>query len=111
VLLHGKGSSQAAKIGYCNTFGWIACALGDALFVKRFEVVDGILSDMGCNVEAYVKDVCVELETLGSLVQLKKGETVAHKESWQVFAGDYPVTLDCAHKVKEQLSQPVLNGA
>ena len=110
VLLHGKGTTHAAKIGYRNTLGWIACVLGDALFVKRFELSDETLPDMGCNVEAYVKDVCAELETLGPLVQLKKGESVTHKESWLVFAGDYPATLDCVRKVKEQLSQPVMYG-
>ena len=67
---------QALKIGNRNTHGWIACALGDALFVKRFAVVRRKSPDLGCNVEAYVKDVCIELETLGTMKTLKKNGLV-----------------------------------
>lgn len=111
ILLHGREDQRACKIGNRNDTGWIACALGDALFVKRFEVADGNFPDLGCNVEAYVKDVCVELETLGHLETLKPGESVNHEEIWEVFAGDYPATLESARKIKKQLSQPIMNGA
>lgn len=96
VLLYGRASGQAAKIGNYNTHGWIACALHNALFVKSFDVEDGKYPDMGCNVEAYVKDVCVELEILGKLKTLQKGESVTLNETWEVFVGDFPATLETA---------------
>lgn len=108
LLLHGVASDDAYKIGNFNKHGWIACTLGNALFVKRFIVdVKGRYPDMGCNVEAYVKDVCLELETLGPSVLLKSGESITLEETWQVFAGDYPTTLECARNVKNQLSNQV----
>jgi len=111
ILLHGRASTQALKIGNKNTNGWLACALGDALFVKRFSAnVDGRYPDLNSNVEAYVKDVCVELETLGPLATLQRGETVTHEETWQVFAGDYPPTLDGARKIKKQMLRSIMNG-
>ena len=108
LLLHGVASENACKIGSFNKHGWIACALGDALFVKRF-VTDtkGRYPDMGCNVEAYVKDVCVELETLGPSVLLKSGDSITLEETWHVFVGDYPATLENARDIKDQLS---MNG-
>jgi len=105
ILLHGAGSEQACKIGNRNSHGWVACLLGKALFVKRFTInASGAYPDLGCNVEAYVKDTCIELETLGSITTLKSGDSVSHAESWQVITGPYPTTLETAHKVNKQLS-------
>jgi len=106
VLLHGIASEQACKIGNRNNHGWVACAFGDALFVKKFlPDANGTYPDMGCNVEAYVKDVCLELEVLGASKLLRPGESITLEETWQVFAGDYPATLECARNIKKQLSQ------
>jgi len=105
ILLHGTGSEQACKIGNRNSHSWVACTLGEALFVKRFTInASGAYPDLGCNVEAYVKDSCIELETLGSITKLKKGESIKHAESWQVMTGVYPSTLETARKVSKQLS-------
>jgi hypothetical protein len=106
VLLHGRASGQAAKIGNYNTHGWIACALCNALFVKSFEVDDGKNPDMGCNVEAYVKDVCIELEILGSLKTLQKGESVTLNETWEVFVGEFPANLETARIIGGLLKNP-----
>jgi hypothetical protein len=107
ILLHGRADRRAFKIGNRNTLGWVACSLGNALFVKRFlSDPKGMYPDMGCNVEAYVKDTCLELETLGSLVTLRRGESVSHEELWEIYAGEYPPTPERVRSVKEQLSQP-----
>ena len=103
ILLHGKAAEQAMKIGNRNTHGWIAYALGDALFVKRFEVVDGNFPDLGCNVEAYVWDSCLELEMLGALVTLKKNESVMLNESWEVLAGEFPANAETARIIGGRL--------
>ena len=105
ILLHGKVSAEACKIGGSNSHGWIACALGDTLFIKYFEVnANEPHPDLGCNVEAYVKDVCIELETLGPLRTLKQGDSVIHAETWQVLTGSYPATLESARTISAQLS-------
>ncbi len=103
ALLRGKAAEQAIKIGNRNTHGWIACALGDALFVKRFEVKNGNFPDMGCNVEAYVWNVCLELETLGTLVTLKKNESISLNESWEVIVGEFPANMKAARIIGERL--------
>ena len=106
ILLHGQPADHAFKIGSRNSNGWLACLLENALFVKRFSIDGtGNFPDLGCNVEAYVKDSCLELESLGSLRLLNKGESVSHAETWEILAGEYPATLESAYRISKQLSQ------
>jgi hypothetical protein len=99
VLVHGKPRDVSLKVGGRNAHGWLACALGDALFVKRFAIQEGLFPDMGCNVEAYVKDVCIELELLGTLTTLKKRESAVLDEIWEVIVGEFPANLETARIV------------
>jgi hypothetical protein len=109
VLVHGHGMNKAFKIGNFNSQGWVACTLGNVLFIKRFAAdSEGNYPDMGCNVEAYVKDSCIELETLGTLKTLNHGDSLTHEEIWEIFPGQYPATLESARKIKKQLSQQSL---
>ena len=57
---------------------------------------------MGCNVEAYVKDACLELENLSPLTKLKKGDSVTHNETWRVTPGNFPATLETARLISKQ---------
>jgi hypothetical protein len=106
ILVHGRAASQALKIGHYNSPGYIAYLLDRLLFVKRFSV-DAMpkYPDMGCNAEAYVKDACVELETLGPLVRLKRGGFVTYEETWEVTVVDYPMTLQGARAIRQKLSR------
>ena len=79
--------------------------LGDALFVKRFVAEHSRLyPDRGCSAEAYVRDSCLELESLGPLTELPPAASVIHKEIWEVTRGDYPPTLETARIILKQLS-------
>lgn len=106
VILHGHAADEAFKIGNYNHSGWIAYAMGEALFIKRFHVdLENRYPDMGCNVEVYVKNSCVELETLGTLKVLEPGASVTYEEIWQVMVGEYPATLETARAISKQLSK------
>ena len=104
ILIHGRTSEPAFKIGNYNPYGWMACLFGDALFVKRFSPTYQKYPDMGCNAEAYVKDLFLELESLGPLKTLRPNESITHQETWQVSVGDFPPTLETARMVRKQLS-------
>lgn len=102
-LLRGTGKDHACKIGTLNSHGWIACAMGDVLFTKRFHTdINATYSDRGCNVEAYVKDACIELENLSPLKKLTKGDSVTHNETWRITPGNFPATLETARSVSKQ---------
>jgi hypothetical protein len=106
ILVHGRASEEALKIGQYNSHGWVAYARDDLLFVKRFSVdPTNNYPDMGCNVEAYVRESCVELETLGPLTTLEPGAFITYEETWEVNAGEYPATVETARRVSKQLSR------
>ncbi len=106
LLLYGRTLEHAFKVGNYNSHGWIAYALGNVLFVKRFATQQaGRYPDLGCNVEAYVKDVCVELEVLGTLATLNTNESVTFEETWEILTGEYSTTLENVRKIRRQLSQ------
>lgn len=103
LLLRGTGMDHACKIGTLNSHGWIACAMGDVLFTKRFDTDSTAkYPDFGCNVEAYVKDTCIELENLSPLKKLRGGDSVTHNETWQVTPGNFPATLETARSISKQ---------
>jgi hypothetical protein len=105
ILLHGRAAQEAFKIGNYNPQGWIGYILENVLFIKRFSVSYGSrYPDMGCNVEMYIKDSCIELETLGPLTTLKPQESVTYEETWEVTPGNYPATLETARMISNQLS-------
>lgn len=105
ILLHGRAAEQAFKIGNYNSHGWLACLWDKVLFVKRF-ATDRTCTypDMGSNVEAYVKDVCLELEVLGPLTFLKPKESITLEETWEVSTGEYAATLEEARRISKQFS-------
>jgi hypothetical protein len=78
--------------------------LEKALFIKRFPGSDfRKLPDMGSNVEAYVRDAYLDLETLGELTWLDPGESVTFEETWEVMPGTYPINLEGARAIMKQL--------
>ncbi|HVN55506.1 MAG TPA: hypothetical protein VMT46_14320 [Anaerolineaceae bacterium] len=74
------------KIGLMDCAGWIACANGGHLFVKKFQYqASASYPDFGSNVETFTNDEMLELETLGPIARLQPGQTVEHPETWLLF--------------------------
>lgn len=104
ILVYGSADEKVFKAGSYNPFGWAAYLLDKVLFVKRFPVSDfRTLPDMGSNVEVFVWDSYLELETLGKLTSLNPGESVIFEETWEVIAGDYSITYETARTITKQL--------
>lgn len=82
------GLNQGGGIDGQGTSGWVAYALEDVLFVKHFaRDAKAVYPDGGCNCEAFSNQSMLEVETLNPLAQLRPGQTLEHRESWQVLAG------------------------
>jgi hypothetical protein len=106
ILVHGSADQKYFKAGSYNPFGWAAYMLDKVLFIKRFPVSDfRKLPDMGSNVETFVWDAYLELETLGELTWLTPGESVTFEESWEILSGEYSPTLEAARAVVKQYLQ------
>ena len=85
IIIKADISSQAFKIGYFNSRGWLGYALDNAFFVKRFASKgDAQYPDFGCNSEVYCNDRFLELESLGPLTEIVPGQKVTHTETWEV---------------------------
>ncbi|MCE9645926.1 MAG: DUF4380 domain-containing protein [Chloroflexi bacterium] len=106
ILLHGQAAEPAFKVGCFNKYGWIACTVENTLFVKRFPVLTASnYPDRGCNVEAYVKDSYLELETLGPLERLDPNQSLIHEETWEVITDTlYPATIEAARAISARLA-------
>lgn len=73
------------KIGCLGTTGRVGYVREGVLFVKRFDPApESPHADLGCNVEIYCDHGTIELESLGPLVRLGPGESVAHDERWEL---------------------------
>ncbi|MFH1022243.1 MAG: hypothetical protein V1809_02520 [Planctomycetota bacterium] len=88
ILRQVRGRRTSQKIGSFVPDGWAAAAGRDFLLVKRFPVSAGrAYPDGGCNFETYTDGNMIEIETLGPLVNLAPGQSVAHAERWFLFPG------------------------
>ncbi|MFC1803884.1 hypothetical protein ACFL0D_07975 [Thermoproteota archaeon] len=66
--------------------GWAACLNKGHLLVKTFVYQNGAsYPDFGCSVEPFTNTDFLELETLGPLTLLGRGESVEHIENWFLF--------------------------
>ena len=101
-------------LGLYNPSGWAAYFRNGHLFVKRAAVERGrTYPDFGCNFETYTEPGFLELETLGPLRTLKRGETAEHIEHWWLFkdvpAGDSEAWIE--HVVLPLVNQTSLQTA
>ena len=80
----------ATKIGLSYPVDWAGYHNGSTLFVKRVEW-DKTASypDRNSNIEIFVNEEMLELETLGPLTKLKPGGSLEWVEEWELF-GDVP---------------------
>lgn len=87
LRVHAKPAPSFFKVGCLNRSGEVAYELDDATFVKRFTPQpDAEHADGGCNVEVYVRDEFIELETLSPLQVLAPGAAIEHVEEWELRA-------------------------
>lgn len=72
------------KLGMRNPERWGAYLRKGTLFIKSVAWRDAEYPDFGCNFETFANREFIELETLGSVVNLAPGETCEHIEHWSL---------------------------
>lgn len=89
VLIDAAPDDVALKVGVYAQPGWGAIEFAEGwVVVKHFEVLPAEEhGDFNSNLQCYVKDSFIELETLGRLGILQPGQSVVHTEEWDVFQG------------------------
>lgn len=87
VRIRGEAGPEL-KLGSGPRAGWLQYQMEEWLFRKRaIRSLDWAIPDRGATCQVYIKDAFVELETLGPLTLLKPGESVEHREVWEVLSG------------------------
>ncbi len=91
TITQDKNAVNPLKIGTRSYHGWAAYVKNQTMFVKYFTPYyeDGVFPDGGMNFETYTCPTFIEMETLGELKKVKPGETVEHKEVWEIFDNVY----------------------
>ena len=83
------------KLGIAHREGWVAYQVGEFVFIKRFDYVEGALyPDSGMNFETFSNEEILELESLGPIVTVAPGETICHQERWSLHRGIPACTTD-----------------
>jgi hypothetical protein len=85
ITLGTSSDSNPVKLGVFIKDGRLEYLKDGILFTKRtFSPESGDYPDRTCNLEVYTNHQFIELETIGSLVTLKPGETAVLKEDWTI---------------------------
>ena len=95
ISLHQEPGNfgPAFKFGTNNTAGWVAYANDGGVFVKRFAAPkEGCkYPDFGCNYESYTDGRMLEVECLGEMKFIGKGESVTLEENWFITDKNDPL--------------------
>jgi len=74
------------KVGLLHQTGWAGYQLGAWLFAKSVPFQTGAeYPDGGVNFELFTNHEMLELETLGPLTRLEKGQVLEHVEEWHLI--------------------------
>ena len=88
MLKNTPGKEEGQKIAMLVPDEWIACAVNNNLFIKKFTYnPDAEYPDSGCNAAVFTNSAILELETMGPMVNIKPGEYIEHDERWQIQKG------------------------
>ncbi|HTP32383.1 MAG TPA: hypothetical protein VMJ75_09425 [Candidatus Acidoferrales bacterium] len=84
ALRQDPANSQPQKLGAYNRHTWGGYLLHSELFLKRYEATadPAAYPDFGCTFEMFTNADFLELETLGPMTTLPRGESVSHTERW-----------------------------
>ena len=90
------------KIGLPHRERWIAYVIGESVFIKTFDFLEGEnYPDGGCNFETFTNSDMLEIESLSPLKTLEPGEEITHIEHWSVL----PVTTEILIDSEEALGE------
>ncbi|MDX2079486.1 MAG: hypothetical protein SFU53_01745 [Terrimicrobiaceae bacterium] len=110
-MLRQSDGFPPTKMGLAHREKWIAYVIGESLFIKAFDHIQGAnYPDGGCNFETFTNDEMLEIESLSPLATLAPGESVSHAEQWHLFPITEPVQIESEDSLFAWLS-PFLKRA
>lgn len=102
ITVDGRAALPPLKIGCLIPHNWLGYIRGSSLFLKQFQPHPiKPHADMNCNVEIYVNDEILELETQSPLTTLPPNESLTHTETWHIFTNQQ--WANTPHALNEQI--------
>jgi len=103
TFIRAELEEGAIKIGFPNPRGWLAYQWKNILFVKRAQFFENEnYFDQNSSSQCYCNPNFLELETLGPSVQLDPGESISHREIWEMYSVE-------VSKISEGLMQTLVD--
>lgn len=103
TMKHDTLKNIPIKIGLKVSDNWAAYLVQGQLFIKRFKYDSTyVYPDNNVNFETYENNLFLELETLGELKTLGKGDSVEHTEYWSLYVVDSEISNN---KDEEMISE------
>jgi hypothetical protein len=91
ITVTAEMEATALKVGFPNPQGWLAYHWQGTLFVKKASYLPGAhYLDIGSSSQCYCDRDFLELETLGPRATIAPGESITHREVWELY---YQVAL------------------
>jgi hypothetical protein len=89
IMIDAQVDDTALKVGAYSPLGWAAIEFAEGwTLIKKVSVLPPEdHADMSSNIQCYVFDAFIELETLGRFTLLKPGEEITHVEEWEFKKG------------------------
>jgi hypothetical protein len=105
IFVNAAMQAGALKIGMPNPRGWLGYLHESTLFVKKARYhPHKAYFDFGSSSECYCNPHVLELETLGPRTILSPGQSVNHREVWELHADVFLEQLeDAVQALEEQL--------
>lgn len=105
-ITHDANITQSFKVGLPLLDGWMGYLNDGHLFVKYYKHRQGeTYPDFGSSFEGYCCERFVEVETLSPMKTLQPGETIHHKETWELFKD---VQADTEEEIDKNIL-PIIN--
>ncbi|MCI0394152.1 MAG: DUF4380 domain-containing protein [Chloroflexi bacterium] len=117
ILVTADMLSGALKLGFPDPAGWLAYHRGKTLFVKKSRFQPGaVYYDLGSSSQCYCNPSFLELETLAPRTTIAPGQSVTHREVWEVYqdvtlAPTEVAALEMAARFSLAGGSPYLAGA
>lgn len=83
LVINQSAAGPATKLGLLHHLGSVSYLVGDDRFSKTISFETGAAyPDRHCNLEVFTNREMLELESLGPMTRLRRGESVVHEEHW-----------------------------
>ncbi len=89
ISIVGLAQENACKVAVYSPLGWAAIEFPEGYtLIKRVTALSPeAYPDFNTNWQCYVRDLFIEIETLGKLSRLQTGESVSITEEWELLNG------------------------